>query len=178
MQGKHPWRAERRTLTTPSYRHWHHAHASTYNGRERSLALGPDWHTYSYSIFAQAEPSRVAPKLQKQCAKTGDFLRIPSKKRLISAIWRTGPSPDSCACRVSNFETALAEAKKALEAGGAERMNSAAESLQNASHKLAEAMYQGAASSASPGPEAGASSGPKSKEDEVIDAEYVDTEKK
>ena len=78
----------------------------------------------------------------------------------------------------SEVESALAEAKKALETGGGENLNRAASDLQQASHKLAEAMYQGAASAGSPGPEAGASSGPKSKEDEVIDAEYVDTEKK
>src|SRR5262249_61008634 len=57
---------------------------------------------------------------------------------------------------VSSFEAALADAKKALEAGGAEGMNAAGERLQQASHKLAEAMYKGASSSAG-GPEPGAS---------------------
>jgi molecular chaperone DnaK len=82
---------------------------------------------------------------------------------------------------VSSFETALADAKKALEAGGAEGMNAAGERLQQASHKLAEAMYKGASTSSAGGPEPGPSapeSGSGSKEDEVIDAEYVDTEKK
>jgi molecular chaperone DnaK len=82
---------------------------------------------------------------------------------------------------VSSFEAALTDAKKALEAGGAEGMNAAGERLQQASHKLAEAIYKGASAS-SPGgsePEASApGSGSGSKEDEVIDAEYVDTEKK
>jgi molecular chaperone DnaK len=107
---------------------------------------------------------------------------IEAKNRLDSLIYATEKSFNEnkgklSPADVSSYETALADAKKALEAGGAERMNTAAEALQQASHKLAEAMYQGAASSASPGPEAGAS-GSKSKEDEVIDAEYVDTEKK
>ncbi|HKD19340.1 MAG TPA: molecular chaperone DnaK [Thermoanaerobaculia bacterium] len=108
---------------------------------------------------------------------------IEAKNRLDSLIYSTEKSFNEnkgklSPADVSNFETALAEAKKALEAGGAERMNSAAETLQQASHKVAEAMYQGAASAASSGPDAGAASGSKSKEDEVIDAEYVDTEKK
>ncbi|MDQ3918353.1 MAG: molecular chaperone DnaK, partial [Acidobacteriota bacterium] len=44
----------------------------------------------------------------------------------------------------SQVETAIADAKKALEDGGVERMNSAFENLQTASHKLAESLYQGA----------------------------------
>ncbi|HKA36301.1 MAG TPA: molecular chaperone DnaK [Thermoanaerobaculia bacterium] len=80
---------------------------------------------------------------------------------------------------IGNFESALADAKKALEAGGTDNMNQAAERLQQSSHKLAEAMYRGAASQGSPGssgqagPEPGAG-----KEEDVIDTEYVDTEKK
>ena len=49
------------------------------------------------------------------------------------------------AADASAFEAALADAKKALEAGGTPAMNDAAERLQQASHKLAEAMYKGAA---------------------------------
>ncbi|HEY1434316.1 MAG TPA: Hsp70 family protein, partial [Thermoanaerobaculia bacterium] len=80
----------------------------------------------------------------------------------------------------SAIETALADAKKALEAGGTEAMNAAGESLQQASHKIAEAMYKNAAASGAGSEPAGeTSSAPGSgKEDEVIDAEYVDTEKK
>jgi molecular chaperone DnaK len=49
---------------------------------------------------------------------------------------------------ISQFEAALADARKALEAGGAAEMNSAAERLQEASHKIAEAMYRGATAGA------------------------------
>ena len=80
---------------------------------------------------------------------------------------------------ISQFESALADAKKALETGGTDNMNQAAERLQQASHKLAEAMYRSASSpgSSSSGetPPGGGQSG---KEDEVIDTEYVDSEKK
>jgi molecular chaperone DnaK len=83
---------------------------------------------------------------------------------------------------ISQFESALTDARKALEAGGTENLTSAAERLQEASNKLAEAMYRGATAS-SGGSDAGAqASGSASgsgagKEDEVIDTEYVDTEK-
>jgi molecular chaperone DnaK len=85
----------------------------------------------------------------------------------------------------SQLEAAIADAKKALEEGGAERLNNAFNALQTASHKLAEALYQqqGAAGAAGGGDEqasaAGASAGgptPGGGDDNVIDAEYVDVD--
>ncbi len=79
-------------------------------------------------------------------------------------------------------ETAIADAKKALQDGGVDRLNDAFNKLQAASHKLAEALYQqtgasgaqaGATDQASA---AGASSSGTSGEDNVIDAEYVDVD--
>jgi len=84
-------------------------------------------------------------------------------------------------------ESAVADAKKALEGTDAAAMNSAREKLTQASHKLAEAMYKAQqtppAGGASAGPQAGAPSngaaGQQEKKDEgVIDAEYVDVEDK
>ena len=43
---------------------------------------------------------------------------------------------------IGEFESALADARKALESGGTDNMNQAAEHLQQISHKLAEAMYK------------------------------------
>jgi molecular chaperone DnaK len=85
---------------------------------------------------------------------------------------------------VSTMETAIADAKKALEEGGVERMNDAFNNLQTASHKLAESLYQtqGAAGGEAGGEQAsaaGASSGGGTQsggEDNVIDAEYVDVD--
>jgi molecular chaperone DnaK len=92
----------------------------------------------------------------------------------------------------TQVETAVADAKKALEEGGVDRLNNAFSNLQSASHKLAEALYQGGASSgsASGGDEeqanaAGASSSGSTSggasstgggDDNVIDAEYVDVD--
>ena len=79
-------------------------------------------------------------------------------------------------------ETAIAEAKKALAEGGADKMNTAFNDLQSASHKLAEALYQqtGTAGTETPADDqasaAGASSAGGAGEDNVIDAEYVDVD--
>jgi molecular chaperone DnaK len=83
-------------------------------------------------------------------------------------------------------ESAVADAKKALEGTDVAAMNSAREKLTAASHKLAEAMYKAqqppADGAASAGPQAGSppnGAGQQEKKDEgVIDAEYVDVEDK
>jgi molecular chaperone DnaK len=81
-------------------------------------------------------------------------------------------------------ETAIADAKKAVEEGGVERMNNAFNALQTVSHKMAEALYQQTAATGG-GEEpteqssaAGASTGGQTSggEDNVIDAEYVDVD--
>jgi len=87
---------------------------------------------------------------------------------------------------IGNLESALAEAKKALEGDDLDAMKAATETLTQASHKLAEVMYQqeaagqGAQAGAAPGGQAG---GPSdggaaggSSDDEVIDAEYVESD--
>jgi molecular chaperone DnaK len=96
---------------------------------------------------------------------------------------------------IQPVESALEDARKALNEGGLDRLNSASESLTAASHKLAEALYQktGAAPGSAPGagpeptpggPEGAAGAGKpdegkdKEKEAEVIDAEYVDVDDK
>ena len=86
-------------------------------------------------------------------------------------------------------ESAVAEAKKALEGTDAAAMNAARERLTQASHKLAEAMYRQAQPQGQPGagatPDAGAgptgdasTNGSAKKDEGVIDAEYVDVEDK
>src|SRR5262249_15427774 len=84
------------------------------------------------------------------------------------------------------LEEALAEARKALEGDDVEAMEKAGQHLTQASHKLAEVMYQaqaqGAAAGAGPGGASGGAGGPgggrpaggAGASDEVIDAEYVD----
>jgi molecular chaperone DnaK len=89
----------------------------------------------------------------------------------------------------SQVETAVADAKKALEGTDAAAMKAAQEKLTAASHKLAEVMYKAQTppeGAAGAGPQAdgshgatGSHNGASEKKDEgVIDAEYVDVEDK
>src|SRR5215831_18033107 len=78
---------------------------------------------------------------------------IEAKNRLDSLIYSTEKSFGENQSKLdpadaSALESALADAKKAMEAGGAENMNRAGERLQQASHKLAEAMYRTASQGA------------------------------
>src|SRR6266511_40371 len=82
----------------------------------------------------------------------------------------------------SEVETAIADAKKALAEGGADKLNEAFNQLQTASHKLAEALYQQTAATGTETPAedqasaARASTAGGAGEDNVIDAEYVDVD--
>jgi molecular chaperone DnaK len=86
----------------------------------------------------------------------------------------------------SEIETALSDAKTALKDGDTDAMNSTFETLQTASHKLAEVLYsqqsapegettEEQASSATAGG-GGDDSTTAGSDDDVIDAEYVDAE--
>jgi molecular chaperone DnaK len=115
--------------------------------------------------------------------------KIEAKNKLDSLVYNTEKILKENREKISDpdaasLDAALSTAKKVLEASSeASELNAAAEELTKASHHLAEIMYQKTAGQAHPQgePEAGASSaGPKGagkKEDEVIDAEYVDMDK-
>ena len=88
----------------------------------------------------------------------------------------------------SDVESALNDAKRALDSNNKSDMDQAREKLTTASHKLAEVMYRAAQPQGAPGagPEQGAPPGDgagaggqhQTKEEGVIDAEYVDVEDK
>jgi molecular chaperone DnaK len=78
-----------------------------------------------------------------------------------------------------DVESALAEAKKALESNDAAQMKSAADTLARTSHKLAEAMYAKAGQGGAAGPDGGAgaqangpSGGDSKPKDDVVEAEF------
>jgi molecular chaperone DnaK len=91
-----------------------------------------------------------------------------------------------------SLESAVEDAKKAMNEGGTARLRSATENLERELHKIAEALYKstqaaGAAQAGAAGAGAGAGSGPgggsapggssqQKKPDDVIDAEYVDVD--
>jgi molecular chaperone DnaK len=83
------------------------------------------------------------------------------------------------------IETAIEEAKKAVQDGDTSKITAAVDRLTQASHKLAEAMYKQAAPSPAEhatagagGPGDGAAPGKAKGEGEVIDAEVVDADEK
>jgi molecular chaperone DnaK len=75
----------------------------------------------------------------------------------------------------TDVDAALAEAKQAIEAGEKERVERALQALTTASHKLAERLYQKAASAPpAGGGDAGGAAAGGAKEPGVVDAEVVD----
>jgi molecular chaperone DnaK len=89
---------------------------------------------------------------------------------------------------ISAMESAIADARKALEGGVVDEMNNAFSNLQTASHKLAESLYQGAGAQGgaqsgatddqanAAGASSGGSQSSTGGDDNVIDAEYVDVD--
>jgi molecular chaperone DnaK len=84
------------------------------------------------------------------------------------------------------IEEGMADTKKAMESGDINNINQAVDKLTQATHKMAEAMYRQATppppDGQAPGGAAGAGDGQakggQGKKDDVIDAEFVDEEKK
>jgi molecular chaperone DnaK len=109
---------------------------------------------------------------------------IEARNRADSLVYQTEKMLNENRSKISDsdakaVEAAIADTKKALEEGGTDRINKAADALTQASHRVAEAMYKGAAPGGQPGgasTDGGAQSG--SKQDDVIDAEYVDADEK
>jgi molecular chaperone DnaK len=111
---------------------------------------------------------------------------IEARNRLDGLVYQMektlSDNRDKVGAVAADVESAIADAKKALTEGGVERLNEAFNQLQNASHKLAEALYQQAPSPGAQAPDeqasaAGASSSSGSSgDDNVIDAEYVDVD--
>ncbi len=84
---------------------------------------------------------------------------------------------------IKRVEGAIADLRKAMGEGGADRINAASDALSKASHKIAEIMYKQSTQQSGPsssGAGGAGSGGGKtgSEEGDVIDAEYVDVDKK
>lgn len=85
---------------------------------------------------------------------------------------------------IKAVEDAIKDTKEATEKGGADQIKEKIEALNNASHRLAEAMYKQASDTGQPGADtgagasqaAGAESEPGS-QDNVVDAEFEETDK-
>ena len=102
-----------------------------------------------------------------------DSLVYSTQKLLEESGDKVGPAEKTA------VEAALADAKKVLETQGndAEALKRAAQDLQKASYKIAEALYKNAPPPAGPGGPETPPPGPKAGADDVIDAEVVDERK-
>jgi molecular chaperone DnaK len=106
--------------------------------------------------------------------------KVEAKNQLDSLVYQTEKSFSENkeklgAEDVGTLETALEEAKKALESDDLAAYESASQNLMQAAHKLAEILYK---EEGAPGAEGnGEAPEAKASDDDVIDAEYVDADK-
>jgi molecular chaperone DnaK len=113
--------------------------------------------------------------------------KIEAKNKLDSLVYQTEKMLTENRDKIgeadaSTLDGALKKAKSVVENASADaaEMNAAADELMKASHKLAEAMYQKTAGQQPPAGGATADTGATDagkKDDDVIDAEYVDVDK-
>jgi molecular chaperone DnaK len=113
---------------------------------------------------------------------------IENKNRLDSLIYQTEKTINDNREKIpvgliSEAETAIAEAKKVVEANNSDEFGSQLDSLTRVSHRIAEALYQqqaggGSTDAAGAGAQGqtGGASGKSSGSDDVIDAEYIDVD--
>jgi molecular chaperone DnaK len=111
---------------------------------------------------------------------------IEARNRADSLVYQTEKLLQEHRAKLSDadaktVEAAIADTKKALEEGDVERINKATDALTQASHKVAEAMYKTNAPGGQPdgsGATDGSGAQGGQKQDDVIDAEYVDADDK
>ena len=146
----------------------------------------------SSSGLSKEEVERMAKEAEAHSAEDkAKREEIEARNQLDSLVYQMEKMLKENADKISGdekgqVESAVADAKKALEGTDVAAMNSAREKLTQASHKLAEAMYKAqqtpADGATGAGPQAGAppnGAAQQEKKDEgVIDAEYVDVEDK
>jgi molecular chaperone DnaK len=113
---------------------------------------------------------------------------IEARNRLDGLVYQMektlSENRDKVSAVAGDVESAIADAKKAIQEGDVERMNNAYNALQTVSHKMAETLYQQTGSAQSgetteQSSAAGASSSGQTgggADDNIIDAEYVDVD--
>jgi molecular chaperone DnaK len=150
----------------------------------------------SSSGLSKEEVERMAKDADAHAAEDkAQRETIDAKNQLDSMVYQIEKTLKEQGDKVSgsdrgDVENAIADAKKALESNDKAQMDRARETLTQASHKLAEQMYKSAQAQTPPpgggaGPGAGAGPAPggdgeagKKQDEGVIDAEYVDVDKK
>ena len=122
-------------------------------------------------MVSEAETNRDDDKARREAVET--------KNRLDGLLYSTEKTLEEHSDKLgaeakADLEKAIAEARTAIESDDAEAMKQAEQNLLQASHKLAEVMYQ---QTPTDGAEAATGGGDSDSEnDDVIDAEYVDVD--
>ena len=144
----------------------------------------------SSSGLSKEEVDRMAKEAEAHAAEDkAKREEIEARNQLDSMVYNVEKMLKEHGDKISgdekgNVESALADAKKALEGSDAAAMNSARERLTQASHKLAEVMYKASQTPPAGGPTPGgqgdgaAGTQEQKKDEGVIDAEYVDVDEK
>ncbi len=142
----------------------------------------------SSSGLSKDEVERMAKDAEAHAAEDKEAKeKIEARNQLDSMVYnvekmlREGGDKVAAADK-SDVETALADAKTTLAGGDPSKteMDAARERLTTASHKLAEALYKAQSAAGTPptdGDAAAAGTADQPKDEGVIDAEYVDSEK-
>jgi molecular chaperone DnaK len=147
------------------------------------------------SGLSKDEAERMKKEADSHAAEDKARLsEVEARNRLDSLVYQTDKlikenREKLAEADVKAAEEALEESRRALTDGGLERLNTAADNLTKASHRIAETMYkaqQSAASSAgagagasgagAPGGAPGADSGHGQGQSDVVDAEFVDVD--
>src|SRR5437588_478706 len=150
----------------------------------------------SSSGLSKEEVERMAKDADAHAAEDKSQREtIDAKNQLDSMVYQIEKTLKEQGDKISgsdrgDVENAIADAKKALESNDKAQMDRARETLTQASHKLAEQMYISAQAQTPPpgggagpsgsagGPEPGGNGEAGKKDEGVIDAEYVDVDKK
>jgi molecular chaperone DnaK len=153
-------------------------------GKEQKITISAS------SGLSDTEIDRMVKEAESHSEEDRERRRqIEARNRLDGLVYNTEKTYDEHKEKLGpdekgQVESALAEAKKALEGDDAATLEKAAERLTQASHKLAEAVYRqtgaapGGPAGQGPSAEAGGARPAGGAADEVIDAEYVDVDKK
>ncbi len=142
----------------------------------------------SSSGLDEAEIERMVREAQSHAAEDEEKRQeIEARNKLDALVYSTeklvNDNKDKLPeAEVGKINEVLADAKRALEEGGRQRLESAYERLTQASHQLAAVLYQqtggqaggGAAGAQGSAPGTGQESAAAGGDDEVVDAEYVD----
>jgi molecular chaperone DnaK len=163
------------------------------NVTAKDMATGKDQKITitSSSGLSKEEVERMAREAEAHSAEDKERReQIEAKNQLDSLIYGMEKMLREQGDKISgsergDVENAIADARKALDSNDKQQMDQARERLTQASHKLAEQMYKAAQPQSGPGPRPAASAGASTtsygqatKDDGVVDAEYVDIDER